>query len=257
MKLLADSWYMTERNLRGVSRSPFLIGINLFQPILWLLLFSSLFSSIVDIPGFTSSSYLEFFSPGIVVMSTLLSGGFVGMSIIVDLNQGVLNRFLVSPVRRSSLIIGPLMQNTVTMGIQGLIIIVLALLMGARFPGGITGIFILLIVSVLLGMGFGALSIALSLVIQKEEGLISTANLMTMPLIFVSSLFMPIDLVPNWIKNIALFNPVNWAIEAGREALGASANWNLIITNVIYLNVFLLLAMLLALQVFKRYQKMI
>lgn len=255
MKVVTHSWFMMARQLRGVSRSPFLIGINLIQPILWLLLFSSLFSSIVQIPGFSSNSYLEFFSPGIVVMSTLLAGNFVGMSTVVDLKQGVLNRFLVSPVQRTPIIFGPLLQNGVTMTVQALIIIGLAFAMGARFSGGISGIVVLIVASVLLGMAFGALSIALSLVVRKEEGIISAGNLLTMPLIFLSSLFMPLDLVPKWIQTMASFNPVNWSIEAGREALGATVNWNVVSLNLTLLATFLVIAVLLAVRIFINYQR--
>jgi ABC-2 type transport system permease protein len=189
------------------------------------------------------------------VMSTLMSGSYAGMAMIVDYKQGVLNRFLVSPVQRSSIIFGPLLQNAVTMVIQALIMILLALAIGARFTGGISGVLVLIVCSVLLGVAFGALSMALALIVRKEEGLTSAVAFFTMPLMFLSGLFMPLDLVPGWIQTLAKFNPVNWAIEAGREALAANADWGSVLIHTGYLTLFLVLSSWLATQAFRHYQR--
>jgi hypothetical protein len=69
---------------------------TLIQPVIWLLLFGQLFKSVADIPGFTAASYITFLTPGVVVMSAMLSAGWSGMSYVVDMERGVMDRFLVS-----------------------------------------------------------------------------------------------------------------------------------------------------------------
>lgn len=255
MSLFMDSWYMMVRYLRGISRSPFAIGMTLIQPILWMLLFSSLFSSIIHIPGFSADAYIDFLSPGIVVMSTLMAGSYAGMGMIGDYRQGVLNRFLVSPVHRPALIFGPLLQNVVTMSLQASIMIVLALLIGARFEGGILGILMLIMCSVLLGVSLGALSMALGLLIRKEEALTSAVGFTAMPLMFLSGLFLPIELAPGWMQTMASFNPVHWATEAGREALGSEISWGFVMARIGYLFILLIFSSWLATRAFRRYQR--
>lgn len=255
MNVITDSWYMMVRSLSHIARSPFIIAINLVQPILWMLLFSSVFANIIHIPGFAADSYIDFLSPGIVVMSTLMAGSYAGMGMLADYKQGVLNRFLVTPVHRASIIIGSLLQNVVTMVIQALIMIVLALIIGARFEGGISGILILILCSVLLGIAFGALSMALAITIRKEEGLTSAVAFSTMPLLFLSGLFMPMQLVPGWMQTLASFNPVNWAIEAGREALTATGSWEVVLLYMGYLIIFAVITICLAALAFRRYQR--
>ncbi|UUI03559.1 ABC transporter permease [Oceanobacillus jeddahense] len=254
MNVIMDSWYMMRRNLSHIVRSPFIIAINLVQPILWMLLFSTVFANIVHMPGFAASSYIDFLSPGIVVMSTLMAGSYAGMGIIADYKQGVLNRFLVTPVHRSFIIIGSLVQNVVTLVIQSFMMIGIALIMGARFEGGISGIALLILCSVLLGIAFGALSIALAITIRKEEGLTSAVAFSTMPLLFMSGLFMPLQFVPGWMQIVASLNPVNWAIEAGRGALTANNDGN-ILFYIAYLLIFAIIAIYLAVYAFKRYQR--
>ena len=133
--VFADTWFMTQRHLRNLFRQPAWIFISLVQPIVWLLLYGALFRKIVEIPGFGSGSYIDFLTPGIVVMTCLFSAGWSGMGLIDDINRGVVDRFLVSPASRGSLISGRLLQGAVVGVIQSAIIIVLGLIIGAHVPG--------------------------------------------------------------------------------------------------------------------------
>ena len=92
----ADTWFMTQRHLRNLFRQPVWIFISLVQPIVWLLLYGALFRKIVEIPGFGSGSYIDFLTPGIVVMTCLFSAGWSGMGLIDDIDRGVVDRFLVA-----------------------------------------------------------------------------------------------------------------------------------------------------------------
>ena len=77
------------------------VAISLVQPVIWLLLFGALFKRVVEIPGFHGGSYIEFLTPGVVVMTAISSAGWNGMAFIEDMQRGVMDRFLVSPVWRS------------------------------------------------------------------------------------------------------------------------------------------------------------
>ena len=138
------------------------------------------------------------------------------MGIINDLDRGVMDRFLVSPARRGSLIAGPLGQLAVIVVIQALIIVGLALARGADLPGGAGGVAVTIGCSVLLAWAIGGLSSAIALVARKEETLIGAVNFLVLPLTFLSTAFMPGDRTPGWVGAVARYNPVNWAIEACR-----------------------------------------
>ena len=71
----ADTWFMTQRHLRNLIRQPVWIFISLVQPVVWLLLYGALFKRIVEIPGFGAGSYIDFLTPGIVVMTCLFQRG--------------------------------------------------------------------------------------------------------------------------------------------------------------------------------------
>src|SRR4051812_8297353 len=95
---ISDSVQMTKRHLRRLARQPLYIAITIVQPMMWLVLFGALFTRVVDLPGFGSDNYLAYLAPGIIVMSSLFAGGWSGMGVIEDIDRGVLDRFLVSPV---------------------------------------------------------------------------------------------------------------------------------------------------------------
>jgi ABC-2 type transport system permease protein len=253
--LIADTRHMTVRHVMELLRQPWWIFVNLIQPVIWLLLFGALFETVTDIPGFGSDNYVAFLAPGVVMMTAFFSAGWSGMPMIEDLERGVIDRFLVSPVRRTSLITGRLVQGALTIVIQTLIIVGLAFAVGADFSNGVAGIAVLVAIAVLIGAAFGALSNGLALLARREETLIALMQFLMLPLSFLSVTFMQRDLMPGWMQTIADFNPVNWAVEAGREALTASPDWGAIAANAGLLVAFVAASLLFAVRAFRTYQR--
>ncbi|TAK34104.1 MAG: ABC transporter permease [Chloroflexota bacterium] len=225
MTRLVHTWFMTQRQLRNLARQPYWIAMSLMQPVIYLLLFGSLFQRVAELPGFGTGSYITYLTPGIVIMSAFFGGGWIGMTMIDDLDRGILDRFLVTPVWRGAVVTGLLLQLAVQILIQSLIIVGLGLLLGARFEGGPLGVGVLLVCALLLAAAFGALSTGIALRIRKMESVIGIVNGVQLPLMFLSSVYMAPNLMPVWMQTIARYNPVNWAVEAARTAIGANGDW--------------------------------
>jgi ABC-2 type transport system permease protein len=255
IKAIADTRHMTVRHVMELLRQPWWIFVNLVQPVIWLLLFGALFETVTDIPGFGSDNYIQFLAPGVVVMTAFFTAGWSGMPMIEDLERGVVDRFLVSPVRRSSLITGRLAQASLQIVIQTLIIVGLAILAGAEFSNGVAGVAVLMGIAILVGAAFGALSNGLALLARREETLIALMQFLMLPLSFLSVTFMQKDLMPGWMQTASDFNPVNWAVEAGREALTASPDWGAIAGRAGLLVAFLAATLFFAVRAFRTYQR--
>jgi ABC-2 type transport system permease protein len=252
---LLNSWDMTRRWILALLRQPWYVAVTLVQPVIWLLLFGALFKNVVELPGFHATNYDDFLAPGIVVMTALFSAGWNGMGTIEDLDRGVMDRFLVSPVSRAPLIIGPMAQVSISIAVQTVIIVGLALLIGATFPGGILGIVALMVAAILLGAAMAAVSHAVALTARQEETLIGLVQFIVLPLTFLSGAFMQLSLAPDWIETIAKYNPVNWAVEAGREAVSANADWGFVFTRLGLLAALATACVLLATRAFRSYQR--
>jgi ABC-2 type transport system permease protein len=255
MTVIRHTLYMTIRHLRELWRQPWFVGVTLVQPVIWLLLFGALFKKVVEIPGFHGGSYIAFLAPGVVVMTAMFNSAWSGMALIEDLNRGVTARFLVSPVRREALIAGRIVKEAVVVVIQSLIIVALALIVGANFPGGPGGLAALFAVSALLGAAFGALSNGFALIMRQEEALIGAVQFIVLPLTFLSSTFLQPNLMPRWMARAADFNPVNWAVVAGRGAVSANPDWAVVLGRAGLLAALLALTLAFATRAFRSYQR--
>jgi ABC-2 type transport system permease protein len=254
---LRQTWQINLRYLRAFVRQPAWVAIALVQPVIWLLLFGALFKRVVEIPGFEGGSYIEFLTPGVVVMTAVMSAGWNGMGFVEDMHRGVLDRVLVSPVWRGALNAGSLLYAVLTVAGQVLIMIGIALAAGASFENGVGGAAILVLVASLLAGSIAALSNGLALVARERETLIGAVTFVTLPLTFLSATFMQQDLVPGWIRSVARFNPVNWAVEAGRSAATQHTDWSLVGSRIGFLAALLLASAALATRAFNAYQRSI
>jgi ABC-2 type transport system permease protein len=255
IRALRHSGYIALRNVRRLLRQPAWVAVTLIQPMIWLLLFGALFKRVVEIPGFKGGSYIEFLTPGVIIMTAISSAGWNGMAYIDDMRSGVMDRMLVSPVWRSAMNMGSIAYGAATTIVQSLIIVAVGLAVGAHFPNGAWGIAMLILVACLLSTTFGALSNALALVVRQEETLIAVVTSILLPLTFLSSAFMQANLVPSWIREVSRFNPVNWAAQAGRSAALGPSDWGLIGERVGLLALMLLFASFLATRAFRAYQR--
>jgi len=255
MTVVRQTLYMTVRHLRELWRQPWFVGVTLVQPVIWLLLFGALFKRIVEIPGFHGHSYITFLAPGVVVMTAMFNSAWSGMALIDDLNRGVTARFLVSPVRREALVAGRLVKEAVVVVIQSLIIVALALVAGASFPGGPGGVAVLFAVSALLGATFGALSNGFALIMRQEEALIGAVQFIVLPLTFLSSTFLETNLMPRWIRHVSDVNPVNWAVLAGRGATSNNPDWGVVASRCGFLAALLVVCLAFATRAFQSYQR--
>ena len=244
---------LTARHLLALWRQPWFVAITLVQPMIWLLLFGALFKRVVDIPGFHGGSYIEFLTPGVVVMSALFSAGWRGMGWINAIDRGIMDRFLVSPVSRGVLIASSLAQSTVVIVIQTLVLIGVTFAVGAHFSAA--SILLMLLVAALLGGAVCALSDALALVTRQDETLIGAVQFVVLPASFLSSGMMASNLLPGWIHGIARFNPVNWAVVASRSVTSSGADWSTVGTRAGLLAALMLACATVGTRAFRAYQR--
>ncbi|MEA5455564.1 ABC transporter permease [Sinomonas sp. JGH33] len=222
---LTHTAFLTARLLRGFWRMPMYLVMNLVQPMIWLLLFGQLFKSVADIPGFSNGSYVNFMTPGIVMMMALFGSAWAGTTYIQDMDRGVMDRFLTSPTSRGGLMVSTMLFQAVLTVIQTAVVLPIAGLTGATYDGGWPGLVVLFAAAVLLTFVFSALSNAVALLAREQTALIGISQLLSFPLMFLSSAIMDTRLSPQWVRDVARFNPFEWAVAAGRGALESSPDW--------------------------------
>lgn len=247
--------HLTLRQLRALIRQPVYVVITLIQPMIWLLLFGQLFKRVVEVPGFTAGSYIDFLTPGVVIMTVLFSSGWTGMAFIEDMDRGVMDRLLSSPVSRGAMMASSMANQAVNTVIQSLVIVLVGLLAGARLDGGVSGVLVMLVAAVLLAAAFSSLSNGMALLVRTRESLIGFSTMLTLPLSFLSSAMIARSVAPGWIQTVSSYNPVDWAVVASRSALSADPDWPAILGRIGGLFLVALAMGWIATSAFRAYQR--
>ena len=193
--------------------------MSLIQPVIWIVLFGQVFQSLGALPQFGGAGYIDYLVPGILMMTVLYSGAWAGTGYIDDIHSGVMDQYLTSPVHRSAIITGQLVQQLVINLAQSLVVLGIGWLAGARYPGGFGGMLVALGVATLLATVFCCASTAVALTARSQIALISLSQLIVLPATFLSTTMMPADLMPEWVQSVSRWNPMTWAVELGRGGL--------------------------------------
>lgn len=255
MSALVHTRVLAARQLRAFVRVPAFFVMNLVQPLIWLLLFGELFRSVAQIPGFTGGDYLTFLTPGIVMMMAMFGAAWTGTGFIHDMERGVMDRMLTSPTSRGAMIVSTLAYQSVLTVLQTAVLLTVAWSIGVRFSGGVVGVTALVAAAVLLTMVFGALSDAVALAARQQNALIGISQLLTFPLMFLSSAIMDTSLSPSWVQTVARLNPFEWAVIAGRTAVSPNPDWGSVAGHLGLLAAAAAVLVVVATTTFRSYQR--
>jgi ABC-2 type transport system permease protein len=213
-----DAAAIAEVELRKVARDPTEILTRAVQPTLWLLVFGQVFTRTRAIPT-GSLSYLAFMAPGVLAQSVLFSAIFYGIAVIWERDLGIVQKLLVSPSPRASLVLGKAVSAGVRALTQGVIIMVLAYFLDVPLrldPLSIAG----LILAVLLGAAlFSTFSFVIACLVKTRERFMGIGQVLTMPLFFASNAIYPLTIMPHWLQLIARVNPLTYLVNALRALM--------------------------------------
>lgn len=220
---IADTWYLFLKYSRITLRMPMWTVFGLVQPLIWLVIFGQLFSHFARMAGFPAASYLEFLAPGIVVMTVLFGSSWSGVNLLREITYGTIEKMMVTAVNRPAIVLSRVIHNGLLVVLQVAIVLSVAAALGAKIHVSGPGLVVLLVTVFGMGLGFASLSNGIALKLRREEPLVVAGNMMTLPLMFFTSAFIPKAFMPDWIAAIAAVNPVHYSVEAARTLLAGHA----------------------------------
>jgi ABC-2 type transport system permease protein len=205
--LVTDTRVVFSRELRPVVRDPFSVIFSMVQPLFFLGLFAPL------LPGDES---LQWFVPGIIVMSCLFGSSMTGSNLLYEIQTGSHERMLVTPLRRPALLIGRALKEIVPMLAQAALIVAVCIPFGfeLHLGGALLGVLILAGFCV----GLGALSYTLALAAKNKEWLFWTVQqTLLFPLLLLAGVLLPLDDGPGWLRALSRVNPMTYVVDAERS----------------------------------------
>ncbi len=233
---------LTSREIKKWFKNPFLLFMMIIQPIIWMGLWGKALNLTglvsIDTSGlppyvsqqisqlvndavktlFGTEDYFTYVAAGMLCVIVLFTAMFSGMSVVWDRRLGFLNKVLVAPIRRESIILAKVLSS-VTRGLfQTLLVFSIALAFGLRLGNafGVLDFLGMLAALFLLSLGLSSMFLAFAIRIKRHETVVAVANLLNLPLMFTSSALMPVRQMPDWLQAVAQYNPITYAADAVR-----------------------------------------
>jgi ABC-2 type transport system permease protein len=217
-KYVTDIGTFAEFELRKLKHDPIQILVRTAQPALWLLVFGPILSGFRIIPT-DDLTYLQFMTPGVVAHSALFVSIQYGLSLIRERDVGVLNKILSTPASNSAIVLGKAVSAGLRGILQAVVVVALAAAIGVRFSIEPVALLGMAGVVVLLGMCFASVSMIMAAILRRAERTMGLTHGITTPLFLASNAIYPLSIMPEWLRAIALANPLSYAVEALRALL--------------------------------------
>jgi len=215
---LVDTAAITDAELRKVRHDPYELIQRAVQPVLWLLIFGEVMAASRAIPT-GDLPYIDFLAPGILAQSALFSAIFYGITVVWERDLGIVQRYLVSPASRTSLVAGKALAAGLRALTQAGIVYLFAILLGVHVIFDVFRIAGVGLAVILGSAVFAMFSLSIASLIKNRDRVMGFGQLMTMPLFFASSAIYPIALMPTWLQAIAIVNPLTYMVSATRALM--------------------------------------
>jgi len=185
---------------------------HLVTPAAWLIFVG------LTLPVTFTDNYLEYLTPGIMVMSVLFASLQSGSLVIFDKILGFLNKFFAMPSPRESYLFGKILFITFRGLVQATVIFSVAVALGITVYG-VKSILLTYVVLFIFGALFASIATTIALAVDDHDGYAAINAMISMPLFFTSTALMPYDKMPDWLRTVASVNPVSHAIDSVRVLL--------------------------------------
>ncbi len=241
---LSDIGVMTRRNMIRYIRLPQLLVFNALLNVVLLLLFNYVFGGAIGTGGI---AYIQYFLPGFMVQTVVFGSTQTSVGLAEDLAKGMIDRFRSLPMSRVAFITGRVIADAVRYTILITLIIVVGSIMGFRFENGVLPILTGVGLIILFGIALTWVGVFIGTSVKDVETAQVAGFVWVFPLVFASSLYVPIETMPSWLQVFANINPVTPMVDTMRAlSLGGSVSaslWKTLVWDGALILVFLTLAL--------------
>ena len=226
--MLRETYYIYLRNVKVWAAQPMAIIGPVLTAAFMFLLFGAPLKGIIDLPGFPTDNYMAFFTAMVLVMTMVFSGSDIAFAALTDILSGYFDKLLLAPISRFSIFMGMVLVAGTRALAQVLVIVLIAILLGVTFKGGLLGIVVVIIAATLFGVASAFLGLIIALRSRSVQVTQSTW-LLFMPIAFLTTAFMPKELLTGWFKIAVTINPVDYILTAIRAIIIQGWEWQTIL----------------------------
>ncbi|MFA5942908.1 MAG: ABC transporter permease [Candidatus Thermoplasmatota archaeon] len=211
----SDTWLVTWRNLMFFARNPYWIMIAVIQPIMFTLLFVFVFGGAIALPG--DLSYADYAIPGIIIQTVVFSSLGSGINIADDMQKGVMDRYRSLPIGRGVVLTARTVSDLVRNFGGAMIMAGVGFAVGYRFHGSWLDGLAAIGLCLAFGYAFSWIAATIGLISKTTQTAEVAGFTWAFPVVFASSIFVPVESMPGWLQAFAEVNPVTLASDAVRH----------------------------------------
>jgi ABC-2 type transport system permease protein/oleandomycin transport system permease protein len=230
MHAVSDTLQIIKRNVKRNFRIPQLLVFSSIQPIIFLLLFNFVFGGAVR--GTGSTKYINFLLPGILAQTALFGAIQTGVGLAEDLNKGVIDRLRSLPIVRSAVLAGRTFADSVRNIFVMILMSIVGFLLGFRWHFGFPKFILALSLVLFFAYSMSWISANIGLLLKDSETVQVAGFLWVFPLVFASSVFVPVETMPHWLQVFARNQPITQVVNSvryltqGAAPGGVSSVWH-------------------------------
>jgi ABC-2 type transport system permease protein/oleandomycin transport system permease protein len=210
---LSDTIVLAWRALMRVRRQPDLLVGYTIQPIMFVLLFAYVFGGAIATPGL---DYIDFLLPGILVQSMAFGGFATALGLSDDVKKGLVDRFRSLPMWGPAVVAGRILGDVGLNVIQLVIMFTVGFLIGFRFATSGAEVALGIVLLLFLGYAFSWVFAFMGLTASSPEAANAYGFVILFPVTFISSAFVPVETMPEWLQWFAENNPFTHMVDAAR-----------------------------------------
>jgi len=246
-----DAAAVTWRNLLQYVRIPELLVFSTIQPVMFVLLFAFVFGGAIQVPG---GNYINYLMPGIFVQTAVFGATATGVGLAEDLRRGMIDRFRSLPMSPAAVLAGRTFADLIRNFFVILLMTAVGYLIGFRFEAGIPAAFLALTLVGLFGYAFSWIEAYIGLRAPNAEVAQAAGFIWIFPLTFVSSAFVPVETMPEWLQPIAEANPVTVAVNTIRGLVNGGATMSEFLLTLAWIAAILAVFVPLSVRTYRRIQ---
>ncbi|QIM21664.1 ABC transporter permease [Phycicoccus sp. HDW14] len=210
-------WALVRRNLTHIKRQPEMLTDVTIQPVMFVLLFAFVFGGSISIPGV---DYKEWLLPGIMAQTMTFSAFIVAIGLNTDLGKGIVDRFRSLPIGRSSVVVARSVSSIIHSMIGIVVMSVTGLFVGWGIHEGVLRGLAGYGLLVLFGFAMIWVGILFGSALRSVEAVQGVMFTTVFPITFLSNAFARTDVMPDWLRFLAEWNPISALVQALRELWG-------------------------------------
>jgi ABC-2 type transport system permease protein len=215
--VVSDILVMAYRGILRYISVPQLLIFSTVQPVLFLLLFTYVFGGAIKVPN--GGNYINFLVPGILVQVVIFGSIQTGVGLAEDMSKGLMDRFRSLPMARSAVLAGRTLADFTRNIFVMILMIWVAAIIGFEPVGSAEKVGLAMLLAACLGFAFSWISATIGMLVKNSETAQVAGFVWVFPIIFASSIFVPIETMPDWLQAFAKISPITVTVNSVRALI--------------------------------------